>query len=253
MMKTMIAFGCAWLLALGGSVVADETNTAKPESPKEPNAKATSSQKETDSEEQQTRTLGIVLYDRFELLDVAGPAEIFGNVGSRLKIVMIADKAGPVRSTQGIAMVADVGYDEAPPLDLVLVPGGIGTLRMLGNKPLLEWLKSRAEQAEIVMSVCSGSGILAKAGLLDGRQATTNKQSYRLITAWDPDVKWVKEARWVDDGNIVTSSGVSAGMDMALHVVQRLYGEKVAQQIADGTEYEWHRDSTWDPFAKFAK
>lgn len=203
--------------------------------------------------ENKTRHLGIVLYDRFELLDVAGPAEIFGSVGPRLKLVMIAENAGPVRSTQGVAMNADYSYQDAPPLDLILVPGGIGTLKMLRNKPLHDWLHARVPDAEIVMSVCSGSGILATAGILDGRKATTNKQSYRLITAWGPKVEWIKEARWVDDGNIVTSSGVSAGMDMALHVVQRLHGEKTALRIADGTEYEWHRDASWDPFAKFAK
>ncbi|MFO0948338.1 MAG: DJ-1/PfpI family protein [Planctomycetota bacterium] len=235
---------CLWCIA--SISVASEPATAK-ETP--------SSKEETPARDLKptTRTLGIVLYDRFELLDVAGPAEIFGNVGPRLKLVMIAEKVGPVRSNQGVAIHADHSFNDAPPLDLILVPGGFGTLKAIRDKALLDWLRTRGEDAELVMSVCSGSGILAKAGMLDGKRATTNKQSYRFITPWGPEVEWVKEARWVDDGEIVTSSGVSAGMDMALHVVKRLYGEELAQRIADLTEYEWHRDANRDPFAKFAK
>ena len=86
-------------------------------------------------------------------------------------------------------------------------------------------------------------------GLLDGRPATTNKAFWKMATAPGPKVKWVRQARWVDDGNIVTSSGLSAGMDMTLHVVERLFGTPRAERIADAIEYEWHRDASWDPFA----
>jgi transcriptional regulator GlxA family with amidase domain len=103
------------------------------------------------------------------------------------------------------------------------------------------------------MSVCSGSALLAKAGLLDGRRATSNKVYFQFAVSNGPKVNWVKEARWVDDGNRVTSSGVSAGIDMALHVVERLYGTKTAEGIANSTEYQWHRDADSDPFAKFAR
>lgn len=195
-----------------------------------------------------TRTIGIVLYPRFELLDVYGPAEIFGNVGPQLKVAMVAEKAGAVTSVQGPKVVADFGFEDCPPLDLVLVPGGFGTITELKNAALLDWLVARAEKAEITMSVCSGSAILAKAGLLDGRRATSNKRFFQIAVDQGPKVAWVKEARWVDDGNRVTSSGVSAGIDMALHVVERLYGSKTAESIADGTEYQWHRDAAKDPF-----
>jgi transcriptional regulator GlxA family with amidase domain len=201
----------------------------------------------------ETRTLGIVLYPRFELLDVYGPAEMFGNVTGKLKVVMVAQKAGSVASAQGPRVVAQYGFDDCPQLDLVLVPGGFGTLAEMNNPAMLDWLRNRAETAEIVMSVCSGSAILAKAGLLDGRRATSNKQYFSLAVAQGPKVDWVKKARWVDDGKMVTSSGVSAGMDMALHVIERLYGTKTAETIADGTEYQWHRDAQDDPFARFAK
>jgi putative intracellular protease/amidase len=199
------------------------------------------------------RTLGIVLYPKFELLDVFGPAEIFGNLGPKVKVVMVAAEAGPVASVQGPKIVADYSLDNCPHLDLVLVPGGIGTVAELKNEKLHKWLQERSTKAEIVMSVCSGSAILAKAGLLNGRRATSNKQYFSFAVGQGPRVKWVKEARWVDDGDRVTSSGVSAGIDMALHVVARLFGEEAAQKVADGTEYQWHKDADKDPFAKFAK
>jgi transcriptional regulator GlxA family with amidase domain len=201
----------------------------------------------------QKRTLGIVLYPRFELLDVYGPAEIFGNVGGRLKVVMVAQKAGPVASAQGPKVVADFGFEDCPELDLVLVPGGMGTMTELNNKELLEWLQARAAKAEITLSVCSGSALLAKAGLLDGRRATSNKRYFKFATDQGPKVEWVREARWVDDGDRVTSSGVSAGIDMALAVVERLFGKQTAEAIADGAEYQWHRDAANDPFANPAK
>jgi transcriptional regulator GlxA family with amidase domain len=201
----------------------------------------------------QTRTLGIVLYPGFELLDVYGPAEMFGNVGQGLKLVIVAQKPGPVPSAQGPQTVAAYGFDDCPPLDLLLVPGGFGTMTQLANSALLDWLRKRAETAEITMSVCSGSAILAKAGLLDGRRATSNKVYFQIAVNAGPKVNWIKKARWVDDGNVVTSSGVSAGIDMALHVIERLYGARAAEAIANGTEYQWHRAADDDPFARFAK
>jgi transcriptional regulator GlxA family with amidase domain len=224
-----------------------------PSTPRKPDAKASAESPSSDASQNKTRTLGIVLYKNFELLDVCGPAEMFGNVGRTLRIVMVAEEAGPVRSTQGVKIVADYAFRDCPQLDLILVPGGSGTLNQLRNKLLLDWLKERSSHAELVTSVCSGAAVLAKAGLLDGRPATTNKQYYSVCTSPGPKVKWVKEARWVDDGAIVTSSGVSAGMDMALHVISRLYGTDTAQKIANGTEYIWNKDPHTDPFARFAK
>ncbi|HEV3138347.1 MAG TPA: DJ-1/PfpI family protein [Pirellulales bacterium] len=200
-----------------------------------------------------SRTLGIVLYPKFELLDVYGPAEIFGNLGRRMKVVMVAQKAGPIASAQGPQVVADFSFEDCPQLDLLLVPGGFGTFTELHNDAILDWLRARAPQAEMTMSVCSGSALLAKAGLLDGRRATSNKRYFQFAVDQGPKVQWVKQARWVDDGDRVTSSGVSAGIDMALHVVERLYDTKTAEQIADGTEYQWHRDPNDDPFAKATK
>jgi putative intracellular protease/amidase len=196
-------------------------------------------------------TLGAIFYNGFELLDVYGPLEMFGSIGPELRIVTVAQKTGPVTSTQGPKTLAQYGFDDCPALDLILLPGGIGTLAELQNEAMLEFLRRRSATAQVTMSVCSGSAILAKAGLLDGRRATSNKQFFTLATAQSQKVEWVEQARWVEDGNMVTSSGVSAGIDMALAVIARLYGQERAEQIAAWTEYEWHQDASWDPFVKY--
>jgi transcriptional regulator GlxA family with amidase domain len=195
------------------------------------------------------KTLGVVLFPVFELLDVFGPLEMFGNLKDQLDIVMIAERPGPVESAQGPKVHADVGFSECPKLELLLVPGGMGTRQQVENPAMLQFLRARAAEAEIVMSVCTGSGLLAKAGVLDGKQATSNKKSFAWASSQSDKVAWVKKARWVDDGERVTSSGVSAGMDMALAVITRLFGEDTAERLALYTEYDWHREPSWDPFA----
>jgi len=203
------------------------------------------------SDARSSRTLGAILYEGFELLDVYGPLEMFGSVGPELRIVTVAQQAGPVASTQGPKTLAQYGFADCPALDLILLPGGIGTLAELQNPVMLDFLRQSSATAHITMSVCSGSAILAKAGLLDGRHATSNKQFFSLATSQSEKVTWVEQARWVEDGNMVTSSGVSAGIDMALAVIARLYGPERAEQIAAWTEYEWHQNASWDPFVKY--
>lgn len=197
------------------------------------------------------RTLGAVLYPQFELLDLYGPLEMFGCLGDELEIVTVAEKPGPVASTPGVETVAHFGFDTCPPLDLLLLPGGIGSMREMQNPALLDFLREQTPRAEVAMSVCSGSGILAAAGVLAGRKATSNKLFFDLVIGGTRDVDWVREARWVEDGPFVTSSGVSAGTDMALAVIARLYGVERAEQIAVMTEYEWQRDADRDPFARY--
>jgi len=155
-----------------------------------------------------------------------------------------------VTSSQGPKTIAEFGFKDCPPLDLILIPGGFGILNILNDSETLAWLRERSATAEITMSVCNGASLLAASGLLDDRPATTNKAFWsRATTPW-PNVKWVKRARWVDDGNMVTSSGVSAGIDMTLHVIERLFGKQTAQDLANSTEYEWHREKSWDPYAE---
>ncbi|MEM7112944.1 MAG: DJ-1/PfpI family protein [Chloroflexota bacterium] len=198
-----------------------------------------------------TRTLGAILYNDFELLDLYGPLEMFGNVGTAVKIVTVAEKAGAVRSAQGPQTVAEYGFDDSPELDLLLLPGGVGTIPELQNEAMLTFLQERAKTAEATMSVCSGSAILAKAGLLNGRRATSNKLWFSLATTQSDEVNWVEEARWVEDGPFITSSGVSAGTDMALAVIAKLFGRDAAKRIAIVTEYEWQEDADRDPFHKY--
>jgi transcriptional regulator GlxA family with amidase domain len=202
--------------------------------------------------------LGVILYPGFELLDVFGPLEMFNSVGrDRLTTHLIAQRAGGVAAGTvadgpiGPQVIAEFGFADAPPLDLLLVPGGIGTLSELANDTLLAFLRDRAAAAQITMSVCTGSALLAKAGILDGHRATSNKQVFSLATAQSDKVEWATAARWVDDGAVVTSSGVSAGMDMALAVIARLFGAETADGIAIGTEYTQHRNADHDPFTAY--
>ena len=196
------------------------------------------------------KRLGVILYPEFELLDVFGPVEMFGNLTGQVEVVMVGERAGAVRSAQGPSVVTEYGFADCPRLDLYLVPGGMGTRVEIENEILLQFLRERTKEVEYAMTVCTGTAILAKAGLLDGRKATTNKMLFEWVSAQGPKVEWIKAARWVEDGKFVTSSGVSAGMDMALAVIERLTSKQVSEMLAVATEYEWHQDASWDPFAK---
>jgi transcriptional regulator GlxA family with amidase domain len=198
------------------------------------------------------KVVGALLFEGFELLDVFGPLEAWGMLaaGGEWKIVTTAEIAGAVRSAQGPQAVGDYALAECPKLDVILVPGGIGTRKQVLNGVVLEWLKQRCSEAEMVTSVCTGAALLARAGLLDGRSATSNKKSFGWVVEQAPAVRWVWQARWVEDGRFVTSSGVSAGIDMTLAVIARVADPETAERIAVRMEYEWHRDPAWDPFAK---
>ncbi|MEM9744924.1 MAG: DJ-1/PfpI family protein [Pseudomonadota bacterium] len=197
------------------------------------------------------KTLGAVLYPDFELLDLYGPLEMFGSLRGQFEIVCVAEHTGPVRSYQGPETLASVGFTEAPAFDLLLVPGGMGTVPQLENPALAEFLVKQAATAKTVMSVCTGSALLAKCRLLDGRRATSNKMFFSLATNQSSAVTWVEAARWVVDGPFVTSSGVSAGTDMALAVIAAHCGDAAAEQVARFTEYQWHRDAATDPFVEY--
>ncbi|GAC1589057.1 MAG: DJ-1/PfpI family protein [Acidimicrobiales bacterium] len=195
------------------------------------------------------RVLATVLFDQFELLDVFGPLELFGVLRDDFELVMLGPTAAPVASAQGPRVVPDHAYGDAPAADIVLVPGGVGTRSLAGDSDFLSWLTRYADAAAYVTSVCTGSALLAAAGLLDGRRATSNKRSFAWVTQQGPQVDWVPQARWVVDGNRWTSSGVAAGMDMAIAIIAEVSGEETATRVADGVEYEPHRDPSWDPFA----
>lgn len=199
----------------------------------------------------QARTLGAILYQDFEPLDLYGPLEMFGLLAPEVQIVTVAEHSGAVASFTGVKTLAEHGFDGCPSLDLILLPGGIGSAQQIHNSAMLDFLREHAPLAEITMSVCTGSAILAKAGLLDGRRATSNKQFFKHATDQSDKVQWIAEARWVEDQPYVTSSGISAGTDMALAIIARLYGREKAEEIAVLTEYSWQSDSAKDPFHKY--
>ncbi len=200
--------------------------------------------------EPQPRLLGAVLFEDFELLDLFGPLEMFGNLGRWLTVTTVAEHAGPVKSAQAASALAEVSFEGAPQFDLLLIPGGRGTRAEAKNPAMLDFVRRQAAATEITMTVCTGTMILAATGLLDNLRATTNKAIFKEVAGAFPTVDWVEQARWVDEGRFVTASGVSAGIDMALAVISRLWGEEVAERMATLTEYDWHRDPSWDPFAE---
>ena len=173
--------------------------------------------------------------------------ELFDHVD--IDVRYLGPQPGPVRSAQGVEVVATLGYAEADDPDIVLVPGGTGTRKLVTDPEFTRWLAAHCDQAALVTSVCTGSGVLAAAGLLDGYRATSNKFSFAWASSNGSDVTWVPQARWVVDRNRWTSSGVAAGMDMAAALIANLFGVDSARKAADLIELEVHADPDWDPFA----
>lgn len=199
--------------------------------------------------------VGILLFDSYETLDVHGPIEFLGVPPTQdyFKLVTVAETAGPIKSKQGVTVIADFSFNTCPPLDILLVPGGVGTRMESMNWTLLIWLSKTYNNPEkplkYLLSVCTGAGLLAKAGLLDGKNATSNKLSWDWVVVQSSKTNWIKHARWVADGNIITSAGVSAGMDMILFMISRMLGEGTARQAAKFAEYngQW-KDPKNDPW-----
>jgi transcriptional regulator GlxA family with amidase domain len=200
----------------------------------------------------ENKTVGVLLFEGFEVLDVFGPVEAWGMLASATdwRVVTTAVSAGPVASAQRVRAVADHALAECPPLDVLVVPGGRGTRTLVHDAVVMDWLRARSAKATLTTSVCTGAGLLARAGLLDGRRATTNKASFAWVVEQGPRVEWVREARWVEDGPFMTSAGVSAGIDMTCAAIAKLVSQAAAEKIATAMEYDWHRDASWDPFAK---
>jgi len=196
------------------------------------------------------RRISVVLFEGFELLDVFGPVELFGMVPDRLAIEFIGPEAGPVASSQGVQVTATVSYDAAGTPDIMLIPGGQGTRRLVHDRAFLSWLRAWATPASLVTSVCTGSAVLAAASLLDGYRATSNKAAFSWVREQGDKVEWIAQARWVEDRDRWTSSGVAAGMDMAAALLADLFGKDVARTATTRAELEVHEDASWDPFAE---
>lgn len=194
--------------------------------------------------------LGVVLFEGFELLDAYGPMEMFGMCPDEIEITVLAREAGKVKSAQGPYGYADKAMEDCRQLDILLIPGGIGTRQGAIDESFIAEIKRLAEISRYACTVCTGTIILMKTGLLDGKRATTNKKRYKQVTGMRPSVNWVPAARWVEDGKYFTSSGVTAGIDMALAVIEKLFGKEKSLAVAANAEYEWHQDRDWDPFVR---
>ncbi|ORF06497.1 DJ-1/PfpI family protein [Snodgrassella alvi] len=192
--------------------------------------------------------ISIILYPDFETLDVFGPVEIFGKVPD-WKMQFYSRDGGLISNRDGV-QIATESFNTMPQseIDTLFIPGGTGARTLILEADYINQLKQLAQKSRYVLTVCTGSALLAKSGLLDGKRATSNKLSFEWVKTSSLRTQWIEKARWVTDGKYYTSSGISAGIDMALAFVQDRAGEAVARQIATRIEYRWQQDSQQDEF-----
>ncbi len=187
--------------------------------------------------------VGILLFEGVELLDFAGPFEVFSAAdelrgGTAFDVWTVAASAEPVTTHNGLVVVPRHAFPTAPRPDLLVIPGGFGTRALLHQPVSLDWIQTAAASAGLVVSVCTGSLVLAKLGLLDGLRVTTHHQLFGLLAELAPSATLERGARFTDNGRICTAAGVSAGLDLSLHLVGRLLGEAAAAETARYIEYE---------------
>jgi transcriptional regulator GlxA family with amidase domain len=190
------------------------------------------------------RSVGILIFDEVEVLDFAGPFEVFSVAGRRqnldlFNVYVVAQVAQPVLARNRLSINPHYSIDECPPLDIVLVSGGYGTRREMNNQIILDWVAERARDAELVLSVCTGALVLARAGLLEGLTATTHAGAFDLLEQVAPNTRVLRDRRVVDNGRVILSAGVAAGIEMSLHVVAKLHGAEQAEETARYMEYPW--------------
>lgn len=195
------------------------------------------------------RTVGVVLYPQFGLLDAAGPLHVLSAVSNVYQPVLLGPTAGPVPSGQTAAWLAEVAWEDAPATPMLIVPGGNGARAMLNDEPFMAFLGERVRAAHTVLAVASGVGLVAATGALDGRRATTSHRALAWCQSLAPRVRWQAAGRWVEDDGFFTASGASAGIDVALHVLSRQTADDVGENVARSLEHDWHRNAQHDPFA----
>lgn len=200
-----------------------------------------------------TCTVGIYLFDAVEVLDFAGPFEVF-STAARVQgrshppappvfmVATVGRGTGPVVARGGLHLQPAFSLNDHPFLNVVIIPGGVVDAEM-EQPDVLKWIQRVAASADVTASVCTGAFLLAQAGLLEGRQATTHWEDVPALRDYFPSVEVVEGRRWVDAGPIVTAAGISAGIDMSLHLVARLAGEDLALRTARQMQYEWRRDA----------
>lgn len=204
-----------------------------------------------------TRNVGILIFDDVEALDFSGPFEVLSMASAvtpagesrPFAVFLIGEDFRPYRASGGIAgvgyqVIPHYTFNNCPQLDLVVVPGGAGTRVEDKNPTTLDWLETAAGTAEVAASVCTGAFLLAARGLLDGHRATTHFRQIERLRESHPAITVVEAVRWVDEGHFVSSAGVSAGIDMALHLVSRLVGPELATRTARAMQYEGNWETT---------
>ncbi|TAJ49558.1 MAG: DJ-1/PfpI family protein [Herbiconiux sp.] len=189
------------------------------------------------------KTIGILLFENVEELDAVGPWEVLSywtlnHPDDGYEVRMLADTLEPVRAAKGLRMLPDTALADAPPLEVLIYPGGQGTRPRLADPAELDWVREQRASVPLMTSVCTGSLVYAAAGMLAGRPATTHWESLDLLGQLDTSIEVRRDDRFVDDGDLITSSGVSAGIDMALHLVDRLAGRERAIEVRRGIQYD---------------
>ncbi|MFF8600963.1 DJ-1/PfpI family protein [Streptomyces sp. NPDC015232] len=190
-------------------------------------------------------TFGMLVFDEVEVLDMGGPFEVFSTAGRLartaddrplLRVLTVAATGRPVRCRGGLRVVPDHTLDDAPPFDVLVIPGGV-TTAVEADPKVVDWLAGRRKTSALTFSICTGAFLLAATGALDGRPAATHWEDQEELARRRPDIRVRTDVRWVDDGDIVTSAGISAGIDAALHITGRLFGERLARRTARQMEY----------------
>ncbi|ELR70491.1 ThiJ/PfpI family protein [Fulvivirga imtechensis AK7] len=187
--------------------------------------------------------IGILLFNEVEVLDFAGPFEVLSlaekDKKKLFKVKTIAQTKDPIQARNGLTIIPDFSFDDRPQFDIVIIPGGYGAEEIeINNATTIEWIKTRYDQVQIMASICTGALLLAKAGLLSGRKATTHWMDTERLQTEFPDVKVHTGVKFVDEGKIITSGGISAGINMSFHLIERLYGADISQHTAKRMEYD---------------
>ena len=190
-----------------------------------------------------TTRIGIFLFEGAEELDWAGPWEVLSYWARTypdddVEVFTVAEREGPVTCAKGLKVLADHSWHTMPSIDVLVYPGGYGTRPQLGDETYRKWVRSHAESGTLMTSVCTGSLVYADAGLLDGRPATTHWANVDLLASLGQNIEVRPDDRFVDDGDVVTAAGVSAGIDMALHLVARLSSVDRAKEVRRGIQYD---------------
>lgn len=189
--------------------------------------------------------VGLLLFDDVELLDFAGPYEVFSvtselNDCTLFRVFSVSEDGEAIRTVNGQKVLPDFAFDNHPPIDILVIPGGVGTKKEMDKSAIVEWIRWNHDRAKMTVSVCSGARVLARMGLLDGLEVTTHHEVFDEIRRIAPSVTLNPDARFVDAGRIMTAGGISAGIDLAFYIVKKLHGTEIAAKSARYMEYgDW--------------